>query len=168
MSVQALAASLGRGPSTVRRRVLWLLEQGVIRIGAVVNSSFLGYRAEALITLQVQPASRAEVIRALVRRPDVVIVASLLNDADIIFLIHAATPEALQAQLKVVMAQLAGVSDMQIAVRAEMKKRYYARFMADEQLLLDQIRQPPSESDHAAPDRSGAGCQVDVPCRSAG
>ena len=139
-TVKQLSKVLNRPMNAVRNRVSWLLAQGVLQVSAVVNPTFLGYRAHALVLLSFRSHQDAGCPKAIIQSTSTVLVATIVNEADICFLAHAATTEKLHDELKRILTQIDGVESIQILITAELKKRYYARFMVDEQQLLIQSR----------------------------
>ena len=127
-----LSEALNRPKSALRRRVLWLIEQGVIRIGAIANPSWLGFNAQALILLRIQANKRINILHILLHSPDVVLVATITNEADICFLIQSSDINIMRESLIRILAELKGVDVLKILIRSELKKQYFARYLAEE------------------------------------
>jgi Lrp/AsnC family transcriptional regulator for asnA, asnC and gidA len=78
-----IARQLGVSEATVRARVRRLEDAGVLRIVAFADPLKLGNSAMALLFLRVNAAHHDEVVAALVERPEVSYVSTVLGTADI-------------------------------------------------------------------------------------
>ena len=69
MKAAEIARKLGANERTIRKRIDALIQQGAIRITAVVNPEFFGYVSVADIFMEVDPEREAEVIQKLSEIP---------------------------------------------------------------------------------------------------
>ncbi len=66
-----LAKELGVDPSTVRRRVKKLIEEGVIHIGAIVDPDKVGTHFVAIVAFDIAHENIEAVLDFLVRQPQI-------------------------------------------------------------------------------------------------
>lgn len=68
-----IAAALGVSEGTVRNRVIWMKQSGMLRIVAVADPTGLNYKADAMLGIKVAPSVKpAEVAHRLAVQPEVV------------------------------------------------------------------------------------------------
>lgn len=119
-----LAALVGLSPAGARRRVLRLLEEQVVRVGAVVRPKDGARHAAMGLGLRLDGA-HPEVIAALGAMPAVTFVARTLGRFDILLTMRTRTTASLVASLEAVRS-LAGVNEVESWTHLSIVKESYA------------------------------------------
>lgn len=119
-----LAALVGLSPAGARRRVLRLLEEQVLRVGAVVRPGE-GDRHPAMGVGLRLGGDHRDVIAALGAMPSVTFVARTIGRFDVLVTMRARTAAALVTSLEAVRA-LAGVNDVDSWTHLSVVKESYA------------------------------------------
>jgi Lrp/AsnC family leucine-responsive transcriptional regulator len=87
-SNKALARRLGMHPSTVSKKIKQLLDSGTIKIRALPNLNKLGYRAQALLILDVDLSKIEEVIEALYEKFHVNMIITVFGRSNLLITVH--------------------------------------------------------------------------------
>ncbi len=95
LTYKEIAHRLQMNESTVRKRILTLKKKKVIRFIIRIDTSQVGYKAEAEIGLDVEPSKNLEVGKVLPDIPGVRMVFSTSGDHDFIVVIWAADRDSL-------------------------------------------------------------------------
>jgi len=119
-----LAALVGLSPAGARRRVLRLLEEQVLRIGAVVRPREGGTHPAVGLGLRLDGHHR-DVVTALGSMPSVTFVARTMGRFDVLVTMRARTTASLMASLEAVRA-LPGVNDVDSWTHLSVVKESYA------------------------------------------
>ena len=83
MSSAEIGRQLGLTERTVRNRINKLIDEGIVRLVAVVNPLYFGYDLVADIYCEVEVPQREAVIHALSQMPEVSYIAVSTGDQDI-------------------------------------------------------------------------------------
>src|SRR5699024_2076841 len=79
VSVRSVAGQLGLNESTVRRRLDTMLEHGCVQVITLVSAKAVGYEAEILLDVEVEPAKMNEVAALLTQHDGVRYIAASLS-----------------------------------------------------------------------------------------
>jgi Lrp/AsnC family transcriptional regulator for asnA, asnC and gidA len=127
-----LASDIGISLPTCLRRINFLLQNNLITIRALINPTKVGFVANAIILLHVEPDQIESVCSILCPLDYVVFVYTLFSGShNVVFGIHRKTPEELFGAVKSVLSKVSIISriaDTEIFIRSEIKKRYYGGF----------------------------------------
>jgi len=126
-----LAGKLGIGVSTVSRRIERLRKDNIIKIVAVPNLEKMGYKAHAIINLDVELKKVDKVCAILNEKPNVHFIAVLYGRFDVILFAYFTSQEELHEFIKNELSTIAGVTNIETFFIAEMKKRYGGPFSKD-------------------------------------
>ncbi|WP_405676707.1 Lrp/AsnC family transcriptional regulator [Streptomyces sp. NBC_00868] len=121
--VARLAAVTGWSASTVRRRVAGLRGAGVLHFEVNVDPSHFGFPLEALLWLEVAPASLVEVTQALSRHDAVAFAAVTTGRAAVFAMVQCRDTDALYDYLADELAALPGIGRMETALVQRRAKR---------------------------------------------
>jgi len=113
-----IARRLQMNESTVRKRILALTEDKVIKFIIRINPSQLGFRAEAELGLDVEPSKNLEVGKILPNVPGVRMVFSTSGDHDFIVVIWAADRDSL-AKIMDQLSAIDGVTKLNPSIIVE-------------------------------------------------
>jgi DNA-binding Lrp family transcriptional regulator len=75
LSASEIARQTGTNERTVRKRIDRLVEEGIIRLTAIVNPLAFGYVTAADILLDADPAHEAEIVQTLMSMPEITYLA---------------------------------------------------------------------------------------------
>jgi DNA-binding Lrp family transcriptional regulator len=139
-TAQFLARELGISQPTCLKRLSFLLNEKVIEIRAVPIRSGSGYTAYAFMLLQVSASKFDAVCRVLNEFPDIFLILGLYNGYDILIGLNAANSERLYQFVKKHILSIDGIASGTMLIRAEVKKRYYGRFIEDDKDALPQYK----------------------------
>ena len=131
INISDLSSKLGTHISTVSRRISALIKDNIIKIQAVPNPSKFGYSSNAILLLDVEPTKIDQICESLIHHPEVHLFITLINRSSVIVGIHATNNEALYKFIKGNVSPLKGITEIQTFIRGEIKKRFYAWFLAD-------------------------------------
>jgi Lrp/AsnC family transcriptional regulator for asnA, asnC and gidA len=131
MNISELSARLGTHISTVSRRISALIHEDIIKIQAVPNPSKFGYSSNAILFLDVEPAQLHHIDNSLLYHPEVHLFITLSNRSGVIVGLHAKNNEALYKFIKRKISPLRGIMGIQTFIRGEIKKRFYAWFLEE-------------------------------------
>lgn len=118
-----MARRLGVSEGTIRRRLARLLEDGVVRISALVEPKQIGYQTAALIGLQVDPARVEEVGQRLVQLPETEFVTITTGSYDLFISVNMPSSDQLATFLHTKVGVISGVRHTETFVILETKKR---------------------------------------------
>jgi Lrp/AsnC family transcriptional regulator for asnA, asnC and gidA len=90
-----IARKLGVAERTVRARISRLVDEGVVRLLAVLNPAAIGYEVTADIFLEVEPSRLQDVAQQLVTLPEVSYVGITTGDRDISIQVYVPSVDAL-------------------------------------------------------------------------
>jgi len=121
-----LADKLGISKPTVSRRIAFLLKAQVIRIVAIPNLTKLGYSANAYIIAKAEQPKITDICKRLSGYPEVNLIMKLMNDFDILFGVHSATPGTLYDFITNKIANIDGILQTETFIRGD-----YSYFSAD-------------------------------------
>ena len=113
-----IAQRLQMNESTVRKRILALTKDKVIKFIIRINPSQLGFRAEAELGLDVEPSKNLEVGKILPNVPGVRMVFSTSGDHDFIVVIWAADRDSL-AKIMDQLSAIDGVTKLNPSIIVE-------------------------------------------------
>lgn len=119
-----LAARLGVGERTVRRRINAMKGKGAIKIVALPNPVLSGYRAWAKIGIKVRPGMLFRVARELVEHPSVYFVAYSLGIFDIMVAVHFNTMDMLTYFINLELTKIKGISSVETMILTNPRKYY--------------------------------------------
>jgi Lrp/AsnC family transcriptional regulator for asnA, asnC and gidA len=80
----AIAAELGLAEGTVRHRVTRLVDEGYLRLAAVLNPARVGKRSMAIVGVRVQGGAGPQVVETLASWPEVRYLAFCAGEYDLI------------------------------------------------------------------------------------
>ncbi len=83
VSASVIARKLGANERTIRKRIDWLVQEGVIRLTAVMNSETFGYITAADIFLEADPKREQEIINKLMGMPEITYIACGFGSGEI-------------------------------------------------------------------------------------
>ncbi len=104
-----IARRLGVAERTVRARINRLVQDGVIKLVAIVNPSALGYDVTADIFLEVEPGRLEEVAQQLVEMEEVAYVGLTTGDRDISIQVFVPSVDALYRFITEKLQRIPGV-----------------------------------------------------------
>lgn len=110
VAASEIARITGANERTIRKRIDRLVNEGVIRMSAIVNPHAFGYVTAADIFLEVDPASEDEVIQTLMAMPEVTYVAYGQGSKDVSIEARFKDNDALREFLRHTLAGMAGVT----------------------------------------------------------
>jgi DNA-binding Lrp family transcriptional regulator len=110
VAASEIARITGANERTIRKRIDRLVNEGVIRMSAIVNPHAFGYVTAADIFLEVDPASEDEVIQTLMAMPEVTYVAYGQGSKDVSIEARFKDNDALREFLRHTLAGISGVT----------------------------------------------------------
>ena len=122
-----VARELGVSEATVRRRLIRLIQQDVLRITAVPNLEKLGYDTTALIRVQTSPDKADAVAEALATLEEVEYSVVTTGSYPVFIWVAAESVEQLGNLLQTRIGGIDGVQKTQTFVNLSIKKRAYGR-----------------------------------------
>ncbi len=121
----SIARNVGVSEGTVRRRLKRLVDDNFIQVIAMLNPGKMGFGAEALIGLQVDPDKVDEVSRAVSRLEEISWVAVTTGSYDIFAWATLESSESLGLFLRTRLGTIPGVRRTETFVSLSVKKRGY-------------------------------------------
>jgi Lrp/AsnC family transcriptional regulator for asnA, asnC and gidA len=118
-----LARSLGTSKSTVTRRIQRLINEGVVRIVAVVDADMIGLSTSALIGLNVDPKHIDSILEQLGAKPQVHLLAPVTGRYDIVAVIAVASSKELAHFVREEIVSIDGVRASETHLALELKKK---------------------------------------------
>jgi DNA-binding Lrp family transcriptional regulator len=109
IAASEIARITGANERTIRKRIDRLVNDGVIRMSAIVNPHAFGYVTAADIFLEVDPANEDEVIQTLMAMPEVTYVAYGQGSKDVSIEARFKDNDALREFLRHTLAGIPGV-----------------------------------------------------------
>jgi Lrp/AsnC family transcriptional regulator for asnA, asnC and gidA len=138
-----LADQLNIAASTVTRRIESLLRDHVISIKALPNPSKIGYRAGAVIGLDVDLKKVDHVCEKLVENPQLTLVVTIFGRFDVLIIADYLDFEMLNNFIKQELPQVEGITRIETYFVSETTKRYSgmfpAKLAADSNPNIDEI-----------------------------
>ena len=125
LSNAEIARKLGVSEGTVRRRVGHLIQEGLIRVTAVLNIEKIGYAATALVGIQTRPGSADHVAESLARLEEVHYAAVTTGAFDVFLWIGLESAQRLGDFLHTKVAPVEGVQRTETFINLAIKKRTY-------------------------------------------
>jgi DNA-binding Lrp family transcriptional regulator len=117
-----LADELGISIATVSRRIAHLVKKEIIKITAVPNPAKFGFLAIGCVMLHVDFSKIDNIAARLAEKTEVHVVMKLTNSFDIFFIVHFPYPEQLYQYLKMEIARIDGVLNMETFIISEIIK----------------------------------------------
>jgi len=108
-----------------------LIKKNIIKIQAIPNPSKFGVSSNAILLIDVEPTKVKFIEGTLLDHPEIHLFINLINRSSVIIGIHAKNNEALYRFIKGKISPLEGIQGMQVFIRGEIKKRFYAWFLED-------------------------------------
>jgi len=118
-----LARSLGTSKSTVTRRIKRLVNEGVVRIVAVVDADMIGLSTSALIGLNVDPKYIDSILEELGAKPQVHLLALVTGRYDIVAVIAVASSKELAHFVREEIVSIEGIRASETLLALELKKK---------------------------------------------
>ncbi|MGC7100041.1 Lrp/AsnC family transcriptional regulator [Amycolatopsis lurida] len=110
-----LAAVTGRSEPTVRRRVGQLRAGGILYLDIDLDSTALGFHAQAILWLSVRPAHLVTAARALARQPEVALAAITTGPANLLAKVVCRDVDALYTCLTERVATIEAIDHLETA-----------------------------------------------------
>lgn len=120
-----IARKVGVSEGTIRRRLLRLVKDDVIKIKAVPDLAKMGYPTTALIGLQTAPGQLDAVADAITHMKDVHYVAITTGAFDVFACVAKPSTEELGVFLRTKIGTIPGVTRTETFVNLSIKKRTY-------------------------------------------
>ena len=120
-----IARNVGVSEGTVRRRLKRLVDDNFIQVIAMLNPGKMGFGAEALIGIQVDPEKVDEVSRAVSQLEEISWVAVTTGSYDIFAWATLESSESLGLFLRTKLGIIVGVRRTETFVSLSVKKRGY-------------------------------------------
>ena len=120
-----IARSVGVSEGTVRRRLKRLVDDKFIQVIAMLNPGKMGFGAEALIGIQVDPEKVDEVSRGISQLDEISWVAVTTGSYDIFAWATLESSESLGLFLRTKLGTIVGVRRTETFVSLSVKKRGY-------------------------------------------
>lgn len=133
VSYAKLAEQIGEPLSMVRRRASQLFEHEVVRVKPIIDLNFMiDVQVGVFVFLNVRQEFIAANIKALKQCDEIVIIQTLTNNADIMFLLQDTKPEPVYNMLTKILAGLKGIIGVKSYFRSAIIKRYYCKDLKSE------------------------------------
>lgn len=123
-SYSEIAQELAITPSTVAKRIKFLLDSGTIVVRGVLNPHKLGLVAGAVIALKIEPAKEKRICKFLNNELFTSTVLCTIGEFDILCILHTPSWEALNTFITEKLAHIEGVKDYDCRVQKEVVKRF--------------------------------------------
>ncbi len=123
ISNAAIARQIGVSDETVRRRLHRLVQEGFVRIEAIVDPAKMGYRLEALIGVEASPDMVNEVADELAKLEEVNLVTITTGSFNIFFSITLRSTSEVLEFLSTKVRPISGVGRVEVFVNLDTKKR---------------------------------------------
>jgi DNA-binding Lrp family transcriptional regulator len=141
-SNKELARRLGMHPSTVSKKIKQLLDSGTIKIRALPNLNKLGYRAQALLIIDVDLSKIEEVIEALYEKFHVNMIITVFGRSNLLITVHYFNWDDLLHFISAELSGINGVDRVETHLIREVKQRYFGIFEDSAEVLqIDNIDQ---------------------------
>ena len=119
----AIARQIGVSEETVRRRLQRLVQEGFMRIEALVDPAKMGFRLEALIGVEASPDMVSEVADELAKLEEVDLVTITTGSFDIFFSVTLRSASEMLEFLNTKVRSIPGVRRTEVFVNLDTKKR---------------------------------------------
>ena len=126
-SSETLAKKLAVSSTTVRRRLRKLIQEGVLRIVAVVDPKKVGFPLIAFITFDVEHGKMDSVMAKLASRQDIIWVSSTTGRFDVLAVARFASTDELSDFLQKQLPAMEGIRDSETFICLSVKKGRYIR-----------------------------------------
>jgi DNA-binding Lrp family transcriptional regulator len=110
VSASEIARTTGANERTIRKRIDRLVDEGIIRLSAIIDPLAFGYVTAADIFLEVDPDQEQEVIRILMDMPEVTYVAYGQGSNDVSIEARFKDNDALREFIRHTLAGISGVT----------------------------------------------------------
>lgn len=110
VAASEIARETGANERTIRKRIDRLVEQGIIRLSAILNPQAFGYVTAADIFIEVDPDHEQQVISTLMAMPEVTYVAYGQGSNDISFEARFKDNDALREFMRHTLTNIEGVT----------------------------------------------------------
>jgi len=124
-SYTQLSKKFGISVASISRRVNKLINNKEIEITAVPNAGVVGYKAIAVIALDVKPDKIDDVCNKLMENPAVQFVAVTLGRFDVIIHVYFSSSEVLSAYVTNELYIIEGIEQIETFFVADLKKRTF-------------------------------------------
>ncbi len=121
-SSDVLAKQLKVSPATVRRRMRRLIQDGTMRIAAIVDPAKIGLLLAAMIALDVEHDKLDSVVAQLFERPEVGWLSTTTGRFDIMALARFPSTEGLSKFIQKEIAEIEGIRDSETFVCLNINK----------------------------------------------
>ena len=118
-----IARQIGVSEETVRRRLQRLVQEGYVRIEAIVDPAKMGFRLEALIGVKASPDMVNEVADELVKLGEANLVTITTGSFDIFFSVTLRSASEVLEFLNTKVRPIPGVGRAEVFVNLATKKR---------------------------------------------
>lgn len=122
MSFVDMADQVGVTEGTIRRKFYRLVEEGVIRIGAVTDPFLIGFKTPAVIALSVETSKINDVVRALEKLPRIRQLLLTTGNFDILLVGYFSSNRELAQFVTEELAKIDGILDTNTSVVLEIFK----------------------------------------------
>jgi DNA-binding Lrp family transcriptional regulator len=140
-----MAQNIGLSESTVAKRVEKILEDGIIRVQAVLNPFKLGYVAHAFIAMDVDLTQVQSVCDKLMTNRNVSMINTSFGRFDVVLIVDFPNWEMLFSFINEELCRIQGVRKLDTFIVSEIKKRYQSIFVNDagstSPMTIDEIDQ---------------------------
>ena len=133
LSNACLASRLDIAASTVTRRIDALLQDNIISIKALPNPSRIGYKASAVIGLDVDLKKVDSVCATLAGNNQLTLVVTIFGRFDVLIIADYPNFEMLKNLIKQELPQIKGINGVEPYFISETTKRYSGMFPIKEQ-----------------------------------
>ena len=123
-SSQLIAKQLNVSPSTVRRRLRKLINNGVVHISAIVDANKLGFPLVAVMALDVAHERLDLVTQWLADREEVRWVSTMTGRFDVMAMAQFRSTDELSEFIQTQLARLEGVKNSETFICLHVQKRF--------------------------------------------
>jgi len=123
-----LAEKLGISTATVSRRIERMLNKNIIKFIAIADLKKTGHMVSAMIVLDVELNKLDEVCTKIIANPNVYLVLTTFGRYDVFIMVHFPNEEHLTKFIKLELASLDGVKDIEIFFVSDTYKAGHAVF----------------------------------------
>lgn len=124
-SSEVVAKELGVSPATVRRRIRRLVKNGVMHVIALVEPEKIGLHLTAVVALDVDHEKLNSVMNKLIKRPEVIWVATTTGRFDILLLARFPSHEELSEFVQGDLAKVEGVRDSETFICLRQERKHF-------------------------------------------
>lgn len=120
-----IAQKVGVTEGTVRRKVKWLMEEGIIKVAAVANPHVIGFDTPAIISIKTETDKVMHVASQLQQLPGVRFVALTTGSFDIIMEGYWANNQELYRFLTMELSRVEGIREYNTSLVLRIMKQAY-------------------------------------------